>query len=95
MIVCKAVNARNKADNQDNEKMNYEKEMEKCLNSIFRNLRALEEIRRVRVPQRCEEVKKELQKKLLTQLVRLAQVTTVHKSSAVKNERDKIGLHGA
>lgn len=59
MIVCKAMNARNKADNQDNEKMNYEKEMEKCLNSIFRNLRALEEIRRVRVPQRCEEVKKE------------------------------------
>lgn len=59
MIVCKAMNARNKAGNQDNEKMNYEKEMEKCLNSIFRNLRALEEIRRVRVPQRCEEVKKE------------------------------------
>lgn len=59
MIVCKAMNTRNKAGNQDNEKMNYEKEMEKCLNSIFRNLRALEEIRRVRVPQRCEEVKKE------------------------------------
>lgn len=58
MIVCKAMNARNKAGNQDNEKMNYEKEMEKCLHSIFRNLRALEEIRRVRVPQRCEEVKK-------------------------------------
>ena len=59
MIVCKAMNARNKAGNQDNEKMNYEKEMEKCLHSIFRNLRALEEFRRVRVPQRCEEVKKE------------------------------------
>lgn len=58
MIVCKAMNARNKAGNQDNEKMNYEKEMEKCLNSIFCNLRALEEIRRVRVAQRCEEVKK-------------------------------------
>ena len=38
---------------------------------------------------------RKLQEKLLTELVRLAQVTTVHKSSAVKNERDKIGLHGA
>lgn len=35
---------------------------------------------------------RKLQITLLTELVRLAQVTTVHKSSAVKNERDKISL---
>lgn len=37
--------------------LNYDREMEKYLNTIFGNLRALEEIRRTRVSRKCEKLR--------------------------------------
>ena len=51
------MNGRNTARKTGTAQLNYEKEMEKSLNTIFRNLRALEEIRRVRVSRECEGFK--------------------------------------
>lgn len=78
--------------------------MNKCLNTIFRNLRALEEIRCVRVSQRCEEVKtarivgKENSKSVShgASSPGTSYTWTVNTSSAVTKERDsKKDLRGA